>query len=188
MAERGGFEPSVPLDLLSFPKDAPGLSLKSKPAHVIITRVVPMRTKRRGFEMRLIIKRNGTSALRADLAQLKAVARAHQWSDDLLSLCNPAFSSDHVTSSASFAMAATLRSGGVLPGLARLPTVGQWLKAHSCANASSQLNSRTCSSANADSRAEWRIFLVAPNLILTDKTSVCDRAGQLLERRAVAQR
>jgi hypothetical protein len=25
-------------------------------------------------------------------------------------------------------------------------------------------------------------FLVAPNLILTDKTSVCDRAGQLLER------
>jgi site-specific DNA recombinase len=54
-------------------------------AHVTITRVVPMRAKRRGVEMRLIIKGNGTSAPRADLALLKAVARAHQWSDDLLS-------------------------------------------------------------------------------------------------------
>jgi site-specific DNA recombinase len=53
-------------------------------AHMI-TRVVPMQIKRRGVEMRLVIKGNGTPAPRADRALLKAVARAHQWSDDLLS-------------------------------------------------------------------------------------------------------
>ena len=35
--------------------------------------------------MRLVIKGNSTPAPRADSALLKAVARAHQWSDDLLS-------------------------------------------------------------------------------------------------------
>jgi site-specific DNA recombinase len=38
-----------------------------------------------GVEMRLVIKGTRTPAPRADLALLKAVARAHQWSDDLLS-------------------------------------------------------------------------------------------------------
>jgi hypothetical protein len=52
--------------------------------HLMITRVVPMQIKRRGVEMRLIIKGNDTPAPRADLALLKAVARAHQWSQDLL--------------------------------------------------------------------------------------------------------
>jgi len=49
-----------------------------------ITRVFPMQIRRRGFEMRLIIEGSGALAPRADLALLKAVARAHQWSDDLL--------------------------------------------------------------------------------------------------------
>ena len=54
-------------------------------AHLVTTRVVPMQIKRRSVEMRLIIKGNGRPARRADLALLKAVARAHQWSEDLLS-------------------------------------------------------------------------------------------------------
>ncbi len=50
--------------------------------HLMITRVAPMQIKRRGVEMRLIIKGNDTPAPRADLALLKAVARAHQWSQE----------------------------------------------------------------------------------------------------------
>jgi hypothetical protein len=54
-------------------------------AHLLIARVVPMKIKRRGVEMRLIIKGNGAPEPREDLALLKAVARAHEWSDALLS-------------------------------------------------------------------------------------------------------
>jgi hypothetical protein len=43
-----------------------------------------MQIKRRGVEMRLVIKGNGSPPQRADLALLKAIARAHQWSEDLL--------------------------------------------------------------------------------------------------------
>jgi hypothetical protein len=54
-------------------------------AHLLITRVVSMKIKRRGVEMRLIIKGDGAPLPREDLALLKAVARAHEWSDALLS-------------------------------------------------------------------------------------------------------
>jgi DNA invertase Pin-like site-specific DNA recombinase len=54
-------------------------------AHLLIARVVPMKIKRRGVEMRLIIKGNGAPEPHEDLALLKAVARAHEWSDALLS-------------------------------------------------------------------------------------------------------
>jgi site-specific DNA recombinase len=40
--------------------------------------------RRRGFEMRLVIEGSGAPAARADLALLKAVARARQWSEYLL--------------------------------------------------------------------------------------------------------
>jgi site-specific DNA recombinase len=53
-------------------------------AYLPITRVVSMKIKQRGIEMCLIIKGNGAPAPRADRALLKAVARAHQWSHDLL--------------------------------------------------------------------------------------------------------
>lgn len=49
-----------------------------------LTRVVPIRIRRRGAEMRLVIEGSGALAPRADLALLKTVARAHQWSEDLL--------------------------------------------------------------------------------------------------------
>lgn len=42
--------------------------------HLTITRVVPMEIKRRGVEMRLIIKGNGTLAPRADPALRQLVA------------------------------------------------------------------------------------------------------------------
>jgi len=50
-----------------------------------ITRVFPMQIRRRGFEMRLIVEGSGSIASQADPALLKLVARAHRWSDDLLS-------------------------------------------------------------------------------------------------------
>jgi hypothetical protein len=43
-----------------------------------------MTVRRRGVEMRLVIAGNRAPAPRADSALLKAVARARQWSEDLL--------------------------------------------------------------------------------------------------------
>ncbi|MGO9454930.1 MAG: recombinase family protein [Candidatus Binataceae bacterium] len=51
---------------------------------LILTRFFPMTIRRRGVEMRLVIEGNRAHAPRADSALLKAVARAHQWSEDLL--------------------------------------------------------------------------------------------------------
>jgi site-specific DNA recombinase len=51
---------------------------------LIIVRFFPMTIRRRGVEMRLVIEGNRAHAPRADSALLKAVARAHQWSEDLL--------------------------------------------------------------------------------------------------------
>jgi hypothetical protein len=51
---------------------------------VIIAHFFPMTIRRRGVEMRLVIAGNRAPALRADSALLKAVARARQWSEDLL--------------------------------------------------------------------------------------------------------
>jgi site-specific DNA recombinase len=52
---------------------------------LIISRFFPLRIRRRGVEMRLVIEGHGAPAPRADPALQKAVARAHQWSDDLVS-------------------------------------------------------------------------------------------------------
>jgi site-specific DNA recombinase len=51
---------------------------------LIIARFFPMTVRRRGVEMRLVIEGNRAPAPRADSALLKAVARARQWSEDLL--------------------------------------------------------------------------------------------------------
>jgi site-specific DNA recombinase len=51
---------------------------------LIIARFFPMTVRRRGVEMRLVIEGNRGPAPRADSAFLKAVARARQWSEDLL--------------------------------------------------------------------------------------------------------
>ena len=51
---------------------------------LIVTRFFPMTIRWRGVEMRLVIEGNRAHAPRADSALLKVVARARQWSEDLL--------------------------------------------------------------------------------------------------------
>jgi len=55
------------------------------PIELALARFVPMRMKRRGVEMRLIIDGDAGPAARVDLPLLKATARAYRWSDDLVS-------------------------------------------------------------------------------------------------------
>ncbi len=55
------------------------------PNELALTRFVPMRMKRRGVEMRLIIDGDAGPAARVDPPLLKAIARAYRWSDDLVS-------------------------------------------------------------------------------------------------------
>jgi hypothetical protein len=54
------------------------------PNELALARFVPMRMKRRGVEMRLIIDGDSTSTARVDLPLLNATARAYRWSNDLL--------------------------------------------------------------------------------------------------------
>jgi site-specific DNA recombinase len=54
------------------------------PNELALTRFVPMRMKRRGVEMRLIIDGDAGPAARVDLPLLNATARAYRWSNDLL--------------------------------------------------------------------------------------------------------
>ena len=49
-----------------------------------IARLVPIQIRWRGVEMRLVIEGSGAPAGRSDLALLKAVVRARQQSEDLL--------------------------------------------------------------------------------------------------------
>jgi hypothetical protein len=56
----------------------------SATTYLSITRTVPLRVRRRGVEMRLVIGGSG-SAPRIDSTILKATARAHRWFDDLVS-------------------------------------------------------------------------------------------------------
>jgi site-specific DNA recombinase len=65
------------------------IRVSGKPAaraatHLSLTRQIPLRVRRRGNEMRLIIGSSGLSP-RIDLMILKATARAHRWFDDLVS-------------------------------------------------------------------------------------------------------
>jgi hypothetical protein len=50
----------------------------------VLARFIPIRKRRRGVELRVVIAGDPAPA-RVDLALIKAVARAHQWADDLLS-------------------------------------------------------------------------------------------------------
>jgi site-specific DNA recombinase len=49
-----------------------------------IAREFPMQIRRRGFEMRLVIQGSRAPAPMVDLTLLKTVARAHEWSSDLV--------------------------------------------------------------------------------------------------------
>jgi site-specific DNA recombinase len=54
------------------------------PKELALARFVPMRMKRRGVEMRLIIDGDATTTARVDRPLLNATARAYRWSNDLL--------------------------------------------------------------------------------------------------------
>jgi DNA invertase Pin-like site-specific DNA recombinase len=56
-------------------------SLMTPEVDLTIVRDIPMRMKRRGIEMRLII--NGTGPVRVDQTLLKTIVRAHKWFNDL---------------------------------------------------------------------------------------------------------
>jgi len=56
-------------------------SLEVKDNPIIIIRDIPMKMKRRGIEMRLII--NGNGPARVDQTLLKTIVRAHKWFSDL---------------------------------------------------------------------------------------------------------
>ncbi len=55
------------------------------PNELALARFVPMRMKRRGVEMQLVIDGDAAPASRVDLPLLKAVSRAYRWSTDLIS-------------------------------------------------------------------------------------------------------
>ena len=55
------------------------------PTHLNLTRLIPMRMRRRGIEMKFVINGNSKASHRTDPALLKVIARAHCWFDDLVS-------------------------------------------------------------------------------------------------------
>ena len=71
----------VALKLPNFPAEERGGAPRSQ---IALTKFVPMRLKRRGVEMRMVLE-GASNPARIDLPLLKAVARARRWSDDLLS-------------------------------------------------------------------------------------------------------
>ena len=77
---REGFRLALKLPLQPVENPAP-TCLSS----LALARVISLRIKRRGVELRLVIDGKGDSARKTDSALLKAVARAHCWFDDLLS-------------------------------------------------------------------------------------------------------
>jgi site-specific DNA recombinase len=54
-------------------------------ARLTITRFVPLRLKRRGVELRIVIEGEAASNSEVDSALLQAIARAHRWFNDLAS-------------------------------------------------------------------------------------------------------
>jgi site-specific DNA recombinase len=64
-----------------------GLPTSSKDSSHTVTleKFVPLRMKRRGVELRLIIQNEPSSRSKVDLVLLKTIARAHQWFDELAS-------------------------------------------------------------------------------------------------------
>jgi hypothetical protein len=60
-------------------------STTSAPTHLLLTRQIPLKVRRRGIEMRLVIGSGSGSAPKIDSAILKATARARRWLNDLVS-------------------------------------------------------------------------------------------------------
>jgi hypothetical protein len=70
---------------ISLPISTFGKPKASTTTHLSLTRQIPLRVRRRGIEMRLVIGGGSGSAPRIDSTILKATARACRWFDDLVS-------------------------------------------------------------------------------------------------------
>ena len=77
--KKDGIQISIKLPISS--DEGRDVATPNEPA---LSRFVPMRMKRRGVEMRLIIDGDAASLARVDLPLLNATARAYRWSNDLL--------------------------------------------------------------------------------------------------------
>ena len=77
--KKNGIPISIKLPISS--DEGPDVATPDEPT---LSRFVPMRMKRRGVEMRLIIDGDAASLARIDLPLLDATARAYRWSNDLL--------------------------------------------------------------------------------------------------------
>ena len=76
-----------------------GRGLDADMSGPILTRFIPMRMKRRGVELRLVLDGHDARTLTPDPALLKAVARACCWFDDLM--CGRAVSLAEIAARAS---------------------------------------------------------------------------------------
>jgi site-specific DNA recombinase len=70
---------------LKLPIATSGTSMTSAPPHLLLTRQIPLKVRRRGIEMRLVIGSGSGSVPKIDSAILKASARARRWLNDLVS-------------------------------------------------------------------------------------------------------
>src|SRR5208282_1081029 len=77
--KQNGIQVSIKLPILASDERDPATA-----SELALARFVPMRMKRRGIEMRLIIDGDAGPASRIDPPLLKAIARAYRWSDDLV--------------------------------------------------------------------------------------------------------
>ena len=85
LIERVGLKPNGIQVSIKLPIAASDERDPATPNELELARFVPMRMKRRGVEMRLIIDGDAGPAARIDPPLLKAIARAYRWSDDLVS-------------------------------------------------------------------------------------------------------
>lgn len=60
-------------------------SLEDPSDALTLEQFVPLIMKRRGVELRLVIKNEPSSSSKVDMVLLKTIARAHRWFDQLLS-------------------------------------------------------------------------------------------------------
>jgi len=71
--------------VLKLPLSTFGKPAASAATHLSISRQIPLRVRRRGIEMRLVIGVGSGSASRVDATILKATVRARRWFEDLVS-------------------------------------------------------------------------------------------------------
>ena len=70
---------------IRLPVSASAKVMANTPDHLLLNRQIPLKVKRRGVELRLIIGAGAGASPRIDSTILKAIARSRRWFDDLVS-------------------------------------------------------------------------------------------------------